>query len=63
MDIYRALAYCSMVPPDYKNALADLDMSFNLSENKFKAVLQVSVHVFKCRYFFNLVYSRCSAAS
>lgn len=38
---YRALAYCSMVPPEYSNALADLELSYNLSENKFKPILQV----------------------
>jgi hypothetical protein len=40
---YRALAYCSMVPPEYISALADLELSYNLSENKFKAMLQVRV--------------------
>jgi tetratricopeptide (TPR) repeat protein len=38
--MYRALAYCAMVPPDYNSALADLEQSYNLSENKFKALLQ-----------------------
>ena len=32
-----------MVPPEYSNALADLEFSYNLSENKFKAMLQVRV--------------------
>jgi hypothetical protein len=32
-----------MVPPEYSNALADLELSYNLSENKFKAMLQVRV--------------------
>jgi tetratricopeptide (TPR) repeat protein len=39
--MYRALAYCAMQPPEYNNALADLELSYNLSENKFKAMLQV----------------------
>jgi hypothetical protein len=30
-----------MVPPEYISALADLELSYNLSENKFKAMLQV----------------------
>jgi len=38
--MYRAVAYCSMVPPGYPNALQDLELSYNLSENKFKAMLQ-----------------------
>ncbi len=39
--MYRALAYCSIVPPDYNSALSDLELSYNLSENKFKSMMQV----------------------
>jgi tetratricopeptide (TPR) repeat protein len=53
--MYRALAYCAMMPPEYNSALADLELSYNLSENKFKAMLQVAFKYFSYCFLFNRI--------